>query len=268
MLTFWKHRKVIKRILLAVCGVVIINLANFAGIRYIREIKDAEIEKLETELMGKENDLKEAQQLYQDKLMDIVATVYEREFYSMGGYETPEGAGVTEVYEAIVNEIQDYQGMLAAVANYFDRRTEYLETIPTVWPIEYNEFTSITSGFGWRLSPFTGEVRFHSGLDISGVWDAKIIAPADGVVVEHWPAPEGYYQGHPNLGGMVKIEHAGGFDTVYGHMSIVYVGEGLKVKRGDVLGVMGDTGTSKGRHLHYELHHNGIPVNPIDYLQF
>ena len=111
-------------------------------------------------------ELEETQALYRDKLMDIVTTVYEREFYSMGGYETPQGADVTEIYEAILNEVRDYGSMLEVVSNYFDARGEYLEDIPSVWPIEYNSMTRITSGFGWRLSPLTGRVSFHNGLDM------------------------------------------------------------------------------------------------------
>lgn len=258
------------RLLLIVGIILAMDFINCLADIQVRERREYEnrIVELETNLLSVEANLKDTETLYRDKLMEIVTTVYGREFYSMGGYETPQGAEVTEIYQAILNEVQDYRSILGTVGNYFDKRAEYLKEIPSIWPVEYNQFTRITSGFGWRVSPLTGEVRFHRGLDITGMWGAKIIAPADGRVVETWPPPDGHYKGHPSLGGMVEVVHAGGFKTVYGHLDRLSVWEGQQVKRGDILGIMGNTGTSTGRHLHYELHHNGKLVNPIDYLQF
>lgn len=262
------------RMFLIVGIILTMDFVNYVADSHAQEVQGYKdrIVMLEAGLDHATVDLVEAEDFYRDKLMEIVTTVYEREFYSMGGYETPYGADVTEIYQAILNEVQDYGSMLSVVDNYFDRRTEYLKEIPSVWPIEYNEFTRITSGFGWRLSPITGDVSFHPGLDIAGVWNSKIIATADGVIKDHWRVPGLYngvqYYGHSDLGCAIKIQHVGGFKTVYGHLSESFVREGQIVKRGDVIGIMGNTGTSKGRHLHYELHHNGVPVNPLDHLQF
>jgi len=264
-----QYRTKVKAVIIV--GIVLaINLTSYiAGHQRQRhEAYEFRINVLETELQEVKIAKTQIETEYREKLMTIVTTVYEREHYSMGGYETPQGAGVTEVYEAILNEVQDYRSMLEQVDNYFDNRKEYVQSIPSIWPVELNDTTRITSGFGWRMSPITGKVSFHAGIDIAGVWNSKIIATADGVVKSCWPPPDDHWQGHPLLGGMVKIEHAGGFMTIYGHMKKVLVIEGTQVKRGDVIGIMGDTGTSKGRHLHYTLQRNGVAENPLDYLQF
>jgi len=283
MLTDWKrlgYRAKVK--VFVIVGIFfLMDLLGYMADAHTRELQkygdrvealNAEIVMLGVTVDRIAESLEATKNVYRDKLMTIVATVYEREFYNMGGYETANGAGVTEIYEAILNEVQDYRSMLRLVDNYFDTRKEYLDEVPSVWPIEYNESTRITSGFGWRVSPISGEVRYHSGMDIAGVWDAKIIASADGIVTENWLVPGWYggvrYKGHKDLGGMIKIQHAGGFETVYGHLNKSFVHEGYEVKRGDVIGIIGNTGTSKGRHLHYELYYNGKPVNPLDHLQF
>jgi len=257
------------RVMLVVGAFLAMDFMNCLAEMQVRERQGYEIKiaELMTNLSSVELSLKDTETRYRDELMEIVTVVYEREFYSMGGYGTPQGAEVTEIYQAILNGVRDYKVILGEVGNYFDKRTEYLKEIPSIWPVEYNEFTTITSGFGWRLSPITGKISFHRGIDIASEWGTEIIAPADGKV-ECWPPPDNYYGGHPELGGTVKIKHAGGFATVHGHLRKVFVHNGDYVKRGEVLGIMGNTGTSKGRHLHYELHHNGEPVNPIDYLQF
>ena len=227
---------------------------------------------LQVDLDGAKSELEIVQDDYQDKLMTIVTTVYEREFYNMGGYSTPEGGGVTEVYEAILNTVRDYRTMLNAVDNYFDARQKYTDEIPSIWPVNYDESIRITSGFGWRLSPITHRVSFHTGVDITGEDETMIIAVADGEVITHYFPPGWYhgvqYYGHDDFGGMVRIQHTGGFQTLSGHLSKTFVHEGQMVKRGDSIGVMGNTGKSMGIHLHYEVWKDGELVNPLDYLMF
>jgi murein DD-endopeptidase MepM/ murein hydrolase activator NlpD len=230
-----------------------------------------EYARLNNELIEIERLRKEEADLYRGKLLDIVTVLYEREEYSMGGFETEEGADVTAVYEAIVNYSRDYRDVLSIMGNYFQERSEFLAEIPSVWPIEYNELTRITSGFGWRLSPVSGKISYHTGIDIAGTWNAEVFASADGIVVEHWVPPGGVWQGHDIFGGMVKIRHSGGFETVYAHLKwtdFANVHEGREIKQGDRIGIMGSTGVSTGQHLHYEVRLDGVPVNPLDYLRF
>jgi murein DD-endopeptidase MepM/ murein hydrolase activator NlpD len=132
-------------------------------------------------------------------------------------------------------------------------RVEYVNPLKEYW---------ISSLTGYRTDPMGGgEDRLHKGLDLTAPRGTEIVAVMDGIVMEHWPPPNGVYSGHPIYGGMVVIEHHG-FYSLYGHLSRTYVHEGDWVQRGEVIGVIGNTGISTGRHLHLE-----IIVNPFDYLE-
>lgn len=116
-----------------------------------------------------------------------------------------------------------------------------------------DEYT-VTSRFGHRQDPMGGEdFNFHKGVDIVGPSNAPIKSVADGVVKVVWPAPDGYWRGHPTFGGMIVIEHDGGLWSLYGHLSETHVWEGDEVRRGQVIGRQGNTGVSTGEHLHFEL---------------
>jgi murein DD-endopeptidase MepM/ murein hydrolase activator NlpD len=115
-----------------------------------------------------------------------------------------------------------------------------------------------TSRFGYRKSPFTGRREFHKGYDIANREGTPISCTADGVVT--FQGPKGL------LGNIIIIDHGHGMVTRYGHLSKILVKRGQAVKRGDKLALMGNTGRSTGPHLHYEVHLNGIPVNPEKYM--
>ncbi len=121
----------------------------------------------------------------------------------------------------------------------------------------------ISSGSGYRKDPMGGkeESQLHKGLDLVGPHLSPVKAAAAGVVAEHWPAPNGYYKGHPIYGGVVVIDHLNGTFTLYGHLSTTYVGEGDRVEAGEIIGRQGNTGVSTGEHLHFE-----VIVNPLIYL--
>lgn len=237
--------------------------------------------KLLTEFVSRlETEKKEAEITYGTSLKKIVQALHDRDLFVGGGTETG-GKEVTRLYEAILNEaVDDYHDLIADVSKYFDVRKSYREKVPSIWPLAYNQQTRITSGYGWRLSPFGAWVSFHSGIDLmSEEWNAKVLATADGTVVENWPPPDGYWRGHPELGGTLRIVHGDGYVTTYGHLSRIgdpdakeamlrFIAEGQVVKRGQVIGIVGNTGMSRGRHLHYEVHRWGKPVNPVDTLRF
>jgi len=116
----------------------------------------------------------------------------------------------------------------------------------------------MTSRFGYRNSPFTGRRELHKGLDIANREGTQIIAPADGVVK---------FTGRRGLlGKALDIDHGHGMVTRYGHLKAILKKRGEPVKRGDIIAQMGDTGRSTGPHLHYEVHLNGVPVNPAKYI--
>ena len=116
----------------------------------------------------------------------------------------------------------------------------------------------ITSTFGYRISPYTGEREFHKGLDIAGRMGTPIFAAADGEVI--------YATQKKALGYAVKIRHGYGVETVYGHMQETLVKQGDIVKRGQEIGLMGSTGRSTGPHVHYAVLVNGKGVNPKNYI--
>jgi len=113
-------------------------------------------------------------------------------------------------------------------------------------------------GFGYRKSPFTNQREFHKGLDIATRIGTPIVAPADGLVV--FAASEG------NFGKMITVNHGYNLLTRYGHLHKFHVSKGQFVKRGQVIGEVGQTGRCTGPHLHYEVLRNGVPVNPIRYI--
>lgn len=113
----------------------------------------------------------------------------------------------------------------------------------------------LTSGFGYRVHPILGGVRFHAGIDIARPAGTRVIASSDGRVVQ-----AGWASGY---GLLVTIDHGRGLQTRYAHLSSLGVAPGQQVRRGDVLGSVGSTGRSTGPHLHYELRLNGQPVSPV-----
>jgi murein DD-endopeptidase MepM/ murein hydrolase activator NlpD len=113
----------------------------------------------------------------------------------------------------------------------------------------------VTSGFGSRFHPILGYERFHAGVDLKAVWGTPIVAAADGRVVS-----AGWRGGY---GQLVSIAHAGGIQTMYGHMSRIAAFAGEAVRQGQVIGYVGSTGLSTGPHLHFEVLKNGRPVNPL-----
>ena len=142
------------------------------------------------------------------------------------------------------------------IDDLLDRKTEW-DMKPTILPVDADEYW-ISSAFGWRKSPFTGRREFHSGLDISSRRGTPIIAPADGKVIS---AGKDRY-----LGKFIKIAHTDSLTTIYGHLMEHKVEKGQQVKRGDLIGLMGNTGLSTGHHLHYQVQKDNKSVNPKQYI--
>jgi murein DD-endopeptidase MepM/ murein hydrolase activator NlpD len=130
-----------------------------------------------------------------------------------------------------------------------------MASAPTMWPVE----GPVTGSFGERIDPFNGEGAFHTGVDISTRYGEPIIAPADGMVAFAAEAA-GY-------GRLVILEHGHGISTRYGHLASFAVALGQSVRRGEVIGYVGQSGRSTGPHLHYEVRINDVPVNPHKYLR-
>lgn len=134
------------------------------------------------------------------------------------------------------------------------KKTSFLASTPSIWPLH----GWVTSSFEQRISPFTGLPQFHRGLDIANRPGTPVLAPGDGVIIKAlWDN---------SLGKTLTIRHGYGVTTTYGHLSELYVRIGQKVKRGQKMAAVGNTGRSTGPHLHYEVAVNGVPVNPYKYI--
>lgn len=125
---------------------------------------------------------------------------------------------------------------------------------PSIWPSR----GLVTSYFGQRTNPITGQHQFHTGIDIASRRGSPVYATADGVVV---------FAGRSGgLGKLVMVSHGNGLKTRYGHLAETYVAPGQKVTRGTKIGAVGATGRATGPHVHYEVVKNGVSVNPRKYI--
>ncbi|MDI3521772.1 MAG: hypothetical protein PWR04_1760 [Anaerophaga sp.] len=138
------------------------------------------------------------------------------------------------------------------------RKEEMLRCTPAIQPISNNDLRRTASGFGWRIDPIYKVKKFHEGMDFSAPTGTEIYATGDGVVKRIVRSNGGY-------GNHIEIDHGFGYSTVYAHMHEFNVKRGQKVKRGDVIGYVGNTGKSTAPHLHYEVRVKGRPVNPAHY---
>jgi murein DD-endopeptidase MepM/ murein hydrolase activator NlpD len=174
----------------------------------------------------------------------------------------PRGLGLDA---AAVQRVRDRAAALAtgieARGGAFEQLVEKLRGVrdrlaatPSIWPA--NGF--VTSGFGWRLSPFTGRRHFHAGLDIAADTGTDIVAAARGRVA--FAGPKGAF------GQIVILDHGFGVRTLYGHTSSIHVKRGEQVERGERIASVGNTGRSTGPHLHYSVQLKGKSVNPADYV--
>lgn len=131
---------------------------------------------------------------------------------------------------------------------------EFMVMTPSIWPSEGH----ISSTFGYRVSPFTGQSILHAGIDIANRIGTPIVAPAKGTVT--FSGRQGAY------GNCIIINHGNAITTRYAHMQRSVVKEGQVVNRGELIGYVGNTGRSTGPHLHYEVRVGGVPVNPMRYI--
>jgi murein DD-endopeptidase MepM/ murein hydrolase activator NlpD len=138
--------------------------------------------------------------------------------------------------------------------DYLKKQKSILACTPSISPTD----GWFSSGFGYRISPFTNRREFHKGIDIATRIGTPVIAPADGLVVH--VGKEG------NFGRMIAINHGYNLKTRYGHLSKYRIKKGQHVKRGQTIGEVGNSGRCTGPHLHYEVLLNGVPVNPIRYI--
>lgn len=204
-------------------------------------------------------------------IADIQDTGQQEGFFGIGGFipddldprgTADNGTTVSNNFlrgmHARINQLEiasiDQGLQFETLLQYLEHQKSILDCTPSIRPAK----GWISSGFGYRRNPFTGRREMHKGLDIANHKGTPIIATAAGVVT---------YVGRKGLlGNIVEIDHGHGFVTRYGHISKALVKKGQKVKRGQEIAQIGNTGRSTGPHLHYEVRLNGIQVNPQKYI--
>jgi len=137
-------------------------------------------------------------------------------------------------------------------------KEKMLASIPAIQPVANKDLKRMASGYGMRMHPIYKRRKMHTGMDFSAEKGTEIYATGDGQVADVQSSRRGY-------GNHVIINHGYGYQTLYGHMSQYIVRKGEKVKRGQVIGYVGNTGTSVAPHLHYEVIKNGEKVNPVNF---
>ncbi len=177
----------------------------------------------------------------------------------IGGVETEKGVvvGVNDLEQNLDRLIRDASAQEHSFTQLLDllrKRESILAATPSIWPVQ----GWVTSEFGSRSSPFGDDEEFHKGVDIACRMGNVVHAPADGIVSE--------VVNRSDMGNYVVIDHIKGIATGYAHLLRSAVVAGQRVKRGDVIGYVGNSGRSTGPHLHYSVSLNGILVNPRKYL--
>jgi murein DD-endopeptidase MepM/ murein hydrolase activator NlpD len=226
-------------------------------------------------LHGENNELRQVNQSFEESLRQLQSQLAEyeertRKLAIVAGIEELDNGGdaglggATSTAAAANDEALDLLDVerrmavlresLDGVENRLDERVRWISATPTVTPTR----GLFTSGFGLRRDPVDGRSAFHEGLDISAPAGKAVHATADGLVVR-----AGLYG---ELGNAVVLSHGFGLTTRYGHLSRVTAIPGQRVRRGDLIGYVGNTGRSTGYHLHYEVLEDGKPVNPLAYI--
>lgn len=151
-------------------------------------------------------------------------------------------------------EVDLIKSRLRTIEYAFQQHAVALSSTPSISPV----YGYIVSGFGTRLDPFTGAPEFHQGVDISAPFGTPVVAAADGVVI-HAGRQGGY-------GNLVVVDHGMGIHTYYAHLSKVLVRRRDRVKRWQIIGLVGSTGRSTSPHLHYEVRFRDTPLNPMRFM--
>lgn len=156
----------------------------------------------------------------------------------------------------VESRINTQQRSYNEIAGFIKNKEQLLAGTPAIQPVSNKDLNRVASGFGYRVDPVYKTVKFHAGLDFAAPQGTPIYATANGTVKIAGNQGNGY-------GNHVVVNHGYGYETLYGHMFKVIVRNGTRVKRGEILGYVGSTGKSTGPHLHYEVHKNGRPLDPV-----
>ncbi len=159
----------------------------------------------------------------------------------------------------LANRLYTETKSLDLIYDLAKEKIEFVACVPAIIPVRETDLRQITSYFGKRTDPFYNVTKFHKGLDFALPKGNDVMATGNGVVEKV------VQNNHNGYGKYIIINHGFGYKTLYAHLSKTDVYKGQKIKRGEIIGKVGNTGKSVGPHLHYEVIKDGSNVNPIDY---
>jgi murein DD-endopeptidase MepM/ murein hydrolase activator NlpD len=165
-------------------------------------------------------------------------------------------ASVAENLNNLAKRVAYQNRSFDEIEDLIRNKEKLLASTPAIQPVSNKNLNRIASGFGYRVDPVYKTTKFHAGLDFAAPQGVPIYATADGRVTTAGNSGNGF-------GNHVVISHGYGYETLYGHMFRVKARNGQTVKRGEIIGYVGNTGKSTGPHLHYEVHKNGKPLDPV-----
>jgi murein DD-endopeptidase MepM/ murein hydrolase activator NlpD len=195
----------------------------------------------------------------------ISASIRKAGYGGSNRYEHLEGFKNSEVIVNTTKKLDEVARQMYIQSKSFDEvfdiaknKEKMLACIPAIQPIKNDDLRRISSYYGYRTDPIYKVRKFHAGLDFSAPTGTEIYSPGDGKVIKVVKSRRGY-------GNTIYIDHGFNYVTKYSHLSKFLISKGQKVKRGQVIGLVGNTGKSTAPHLHYEVQKNGKAVNPIYY---
>jgi len=276
-------RNTLKKISLAILSAVIFMILGFVVLGNIFESPKEKELKRELEFV------KLNEQLHNKKieqLSEILGEIQERDnniyrlyfevnpipleqrqagFGGVNRYKALEGfdnsemiTDVTKNMDILSKQMYIQSKSLDEIVKLAENKEELLAAVPAIQPVKNEDLTRMASGYGWRNDPFTKARKKHYGMDFTAPRGTPVYATGDGVIVRADQNAAGY-------GKHIRIHHGFGYVTLYAHLSKYNVRRNQKVKRGDLIGFVGNTGRSQAPHLHYEVIKNGERINPINF---
>ena len=180
-------------------------------------------------------------------------------YQNLNGYKNSELIlSTTKKIDQITKQLYIQSKSFDDIIELAKNKSKMLASIPAIQPVANKDLKRMTSGYGYRIHPIYKTRKMHYGMDYSAKVGTEIYATGDGVISKVKRNKRGY-------GNYVKINHGFGYETLYAHMSKYIVKKGQKVKRGEVIGYVGNTGISTAPHLHYEVRKDNKKINPINF---
>jgi len=242
------------------------------------KILNREIKQLSTQYEAVQDKLKQVEVVLDDIQQrddNIYRVIFEAEpisksireagFGGINRYASLEGFNNSDLIIETSKKLDKISKQLYIQSTSFDEvielaknKTDMLESMPAIQPISNSDLTRVASGFGYRIHPIYKTSKLHTGMDFTAPRGTPVYATGKGKVTKVVSQRRGY-------GKHIVIDHGYGYETLYAHLNGFDIYKGQKVQRGDIIGSVGSTGTSTSPHLHYEVHKNGIKINPVNF---